>query len=123
MAVNSYRDLIVWQKTMTWVGSVYRASAAFPKDELFGLRQQLRRAVVSAASNIAEGQGRYHTREFIHHLSIANGSRCEAETQIMLAEQLGFIPKETADSLLCDAAEIGRMLTALVAKLEQRINS
>lgn len=121
MGVSSYRDLIVWQKAMVWVAACDRVSAGLPREETYGLRQQWRRAAVSVASNIAEGQGRYHTREFMHHLSIANGSRCEAETQVILAESLGFIPADATRELLCGSEEIGRMLTTLVAKLEQRL--
>ncbi len=71
MPVKSYRDLIVWQKAMDVVENVYRTTQSFPKEELYGLTQQVRRAVVSVPSNVAEGQGRRSTKEFLNHLSIA----------------------------------------------------
>lgn len=80
MAIKSYRDLIAWQKAMDLVETVYRASAGFPREEVYGLRSQIRQSAVSVPSNIAEGQGRKSTREFLHFLSIAYGSLCEAQT-------------------------------------------
>ena len=88
MEIMSYRDLIAWQKAMDLVTAIYRATAGFPRDEIYGLTSQLRRAAVSTPSNIAEGQGRQSTREFIHFLSIAYGSLNEAQTQILIAERL-----------------------------------
>ena len=84
MAIKSYRDLIVWQKAMDLVEDVYKKTKGFPREELYGLTSQLRRAVVSVPSNNAEGQGRNSTKEFLHHLSIAYGSLCEVETQCLL---------------------------------------
>src|SRR3954468_12430988 len=91
MAVLHYRDLIAWQKAMDLVEQVYRLTRAFPREELYGLTNQVRRASVSIPSNIAEGQGRGVGGEFAHHLRIANGSRQEVETQILLGVRLGFI--------------------------------
>jgi len=80
MAVQNYRELIVWQKSMDLVELVYQATKAFPKEELYGLTNQVRRAAVSIPSNIAEGQARQSTAEFKNFLSIAQGSRAETET-------------------------------------------
>ena len=80
MAGQSYKDLLVWQKSMQLVTDVYRSTDSFPKSEQFGLCSQLRRAAVSIPSNIAEGQGRNSSKEFVYHLSVAYGSLMEAET-------------------------------------------
>jgi four helix bundle protein len=113
MASHSYRDLIVWQKSMQFVTEVYRSTERFPKAELFALCNQIRRAVVSVPSNIAEGQGRDSSEEVTHHLSFAYGSLMEAETQLQIAANLGYIDQAEVDRLLEDAAEIGRMLNGL----------
>jgi len=86
MSVQSYRDLQVWQKSMDLVTECYRATQQFPKTEIYGLTSQLQRAAVSVPANIAEGQGRQHTKEFIQHLSIAYGSLAELETHLQIAQ-------------------------------------
>jgi four helix bundle protein len=121
MTVTSYRDLVVWQRAMDFVADCYRATARFPKTEVYGLSSQLQRAAVSVPSNIAEGQGRAHTREFLHHLSIARGSLCEAETQLQLAERLGYLLQPELQPLLASAAEIGRLLNGLMNALERKL--
>src|SRR5689334_7896665 len=93
-AVKKYSDLIVWQKAMDFAELVYAATQSWPRDELYGLTSQVRRAAVSVPSNIAEGQGRLSTKEFIHHISIARGSLLEVETQLLLAQRLGYIQTE-----------------------------
>ena len=119
MAGQSYSDLLVWQKSMQLVTDTYKITDRFPKNELFGLTSQLKRAIVSVPSNIAEGQGRNSTKEFIYHLSIAYGSLMEAETQIQIAANLYFIEQAAADKLLSQAAEVGRMLNGLSKSLMQ----
>lgn len=113
MASHGYRELVVWQKSMRFVTDVYKQTDRFPKSELFGLSSQLRRAVVSIPSNIAEGQGRNSAKEFVHHLAIAYGSLMETETQLQIAANLGYIGQAEIDALLSNAAEIGRMLNGL----------
>jgi four helix bundle protein len=113
MTSHSYRDLVVWQKSMQFVTKLYRSTECFPKSEMFGLCSQIRRAVVSIPSNIAEGQGRDSAKEFVHHLSFAYGSLMETETQLQIAANLGYIEQAEVDRLLEDAAEIGRMLNGL----------
>lgn len=120
MTVKSYQELEVWQKAMTFVESVYRATQAFPREEQFGITSQIRRAAVSIPSNIAEGQGGHTTQAFPHHLSIACGSLQETETQIMLAHRLGYMEKHAHDELLGAAGEIGRMLNGLQRSLTAR---
>ena len=111
--IKSHRDLIVWQKAMDLVEEVYKASAPFPKHELFGLTGQLRRAAISVPSNIAEGQGRKSKNEFAHHLSIAHGSLREAETQILIAGRLTYLPQQDVHRLMNLAAQVGKLINGL----------
>ncbi|MCC6418256.1 MAG: four helix bundle protein [Gemmataceae bacterium] len=113
MAVQHYRELIVWQKAIDLVEAVYRFSRRFPRDEIFGLTSQLRRAAVSVPSNIAEGQGRDTTREFLHFLSIARGSLQETATQVIIAERLSYGTPEQIEEIRALCAEVGRLLHGL----------
>ena len=113
MAVMHYRELIAWQRAMDLVEAVYRLSSVFPKEELYGLTNQIRRAAVSVPSNIAEGQGRGAGNEFAHHLRIANASRQEVETQLMLAERLGYLSSDMLAHALSISEEVGRLLSGL----------
>src|SRR5215470_4196259 len=88
--IKRYSELIAWQKAMDLVQAIYKATERFPKEEIYGLTSQIRRASVSVPSNIAEGQGRKSTNEFLHHLSIAYGSLMEVETQVLIAERLNY---------------------------------
>lgn len=117
MTVQSYRDLIVWQKSMDLVVQVYQVSKLFPKDELFGLTSQIRRAAISVPSNIAEGYGRLHRKEYLNHLSIARGSLLEAETQLQIAVRLEYLTREQAMPAWSIMQEVGRMLRALIDSL------
>ena len=114
---GSYKDLVAWQKAMLLAVDVYRVSRAFPRDELYGLTSQLRRAAVSIPSKIAEGQGRYSRQEFHHFLNHARGSLAELETQIMLARELECLERKEAENLLSGAAELGRILNGLTASV------
>lgn len=118
MAVRSYRELIVWQKAMDLVTSIYDLTKRFPKDETYGLTNQMRRAAVSIPSNIAEGQGRDSTKEFLHHLSIAYGSLMEVETQILIAENLNYLNKDETKVILNNTSEIGRLINGLSRSLK-----
>ena len=93
MPINSYRDLIAWQKAMDLAQCIYDLTDSFPREEAFGLRPQLRRCSVSIPSNIAEGHARHSTRDFIHFLRVARGSLAEAETQLMLCGRRKYISK------------------------------
>src|SRR5260370_41920494 len=97
MKVKKYSELIVWQKAMDLTEEVYTETQHFPKEEIYGLTSQLRRAAVSVPSNIAEGQGRKSTSEFLHYLSIAYGSLMEVETQILIAARLAYIEGQQVD--------------------------
>jgi four helix bundle protein len=116
----AYSDLIVWQKAMDFVVAIYRAGAAFPRDEIYGLTAQMRRSAVSIPSNIAEGQGRDSPADFLRFLSIAYGSLCEVETQICIAQRLDYIDAERHRSLMISSAEIGRLLNGLSNSLARK---
>lgn len=117
MGGQSYSDLIAWQRAVDLVCEIYRVSAAFPGEERFGLTSQVRRAAVSIAANIAEGQGRASKNEFVHFLSIAHGSLREVETHIIIANRLGFLPSADKTTLLQSTAEIGRLVSGLAKSL------
>jgi four helix bundle protein len=119
MSVQRYTDLVAWQKAMDLVEEIYLVTKSFPKEEVYGLLSQLRRSAVSIPSNIAEGHCRNGRREFVHHLSIALGSLGEAETQIRIAERLGYVGTEESAHLLAAAAETGRIVVGLMHSLER----
>ncbi|MGB9233271.1 MAG: four helix bundle protein [Terriglobales bacterium] len=114
---RSYKDLIAWQKAMDLVTAVYRVTASFPKEEQFGLTSQLRRASVSIPSNIAEGQGRLSEKEFRYFLGQGRGSLMEVETQLQIAQNLGYLRTEQTKELLSSCAEVGRVLNGLLASI------
>jgi four helix bundle protein len=97
---RNYKDLLAWQKAMDLVELVYTATRHWPKEELYGLTSQVRRAAVSVPSNIAEGQGRTSVKEYQHHLSIAHGSLREVETQMMLAQRLDYLTSDIVHPIL-----------------------
>ena len=115
--MDSYQDLIVWQKSMQLVKEVYTLVKTLPKEEKFALSDQMRRAVVSIPSNIAEGYGRNSTNDYIRFLNIARGSKYELDTQIQICVMLNYISKEKAATALELSEEIGRMINALIKKL------
>jgi four helix bundle protein len=118
VTVNSYRDLRVWQKAMDLVVASYEVAKQFPQSELYGLVSQIRRAAVSIPANIAEGHGREHLGDYLHHLSMANGSLMELETHFLLAGRLGYLNVEPMNQLLDHTAEVGRMLAGLIRSLK-----
>ena len=120
MALKHYRELIGWQLAMDLAEEVYAATRDFPREEQFGLTNQVRRAAVSVPSNIAEGQGRGTTRNFIHFLNMACGSLQEVETQILLSERLKHLPSRRTLGLLDLSAEIGRVNNGLIRSLLKR---
>jgi four helix bundle protein len=121
--MGDYRKLAVWEKSHEFTLNVYRATASFPKEELYGLTSQIRRASVSIASNIVEGSGRGGDAELIRFLRIAAGSAHEVEYQLLLAHDLGFLSKELYQQLETESVQIKRMLAGLIQKLEIRRNS
>ena len=120
-STQSYKDLIVWQKGIELAKAVYKLTMSFPAEEKFGLVSQMRRAAVSIPSNIAEGQARRTTPEFIQFVTHAQGSTAELDTQIILAVELQFCPKTIALPLYELTHEIRRMLNALHRKLAERL--
>jgi len=110
--LKSFKELIVWQKAYKLVLEVYKATKDFPRYEIYGLIQQMRRAAISIPSNIAEGYVRKHKREYIQFLSVAFGSLLELETQYLLSKDLGYMNQtETVEGLL---NEVGRMLYRMI---------
>jgi four helix bundle protein len=118
MRVRSYKDLIAWQKAVDLAVAFYDATRNFPREETFGLASQLRRAAVSIPSNIAEGHSRNSTREFAHFLTIALGSLNEAETQLLIAQKLGYLKADTIDILFQHSTEMSKILHGLAASLK-----
>jgi four helix bundle protein len=118
--LKSYKELKVWQKAYNLCIEIYKITRTFPKEELYGLTSQIRRAAVSVPSNIAEGYGRKTTPEYLRSLYIAYGSSCELETQILLSGDLGLMKVEALNKLLADLGEVERMLKALIKAVENK---
>jgi four helix bundle protein len=119
--VESFRDLLVWQRAVDLSVAVYKLSAEFPRDEIYGLTSQIRRASVSVASNIAEGQGRNSSGEFIQFLGIARGSNLEVQTQLVLSRRLGFGTTQGLTDCEAFSIEVGRMLNGLMNSLQKHL--
>jgi four helix bundle protein len=121
-AINSFRDLRVWQAAMDLVEQVYRRTQAFPGHEIYDLTNQLRRAAVSVPSNIAEGHARESTKEYLQLVSVAQGSLAELETQLEIAVRLGYCSTDEFNGLLESASSLGRQLYALRNALTRRLS-
>ena len=117
MAGKNYQDLIAWQRAMDLAEGVYRATAAMPREELYGLTAQIRRAAVSVPANIAEGQGRRTNGEFLNQLSVAHGSVRELEPHAILCGRLRLLAPAEVDHLLDGASEVGKLVTGLANSL------
>jgi len=117
MKISSYRGLIVWQKVMDLAVEVYSLTKTLPKEETYGLSNPMRRAAVSVSSNIAEGQARRSTGEFLNFLSIAQGSLAELDTQIILAQRFRYTTKEQTAKVGALIIEVSKMLSSLHSKL------
>ena len=118
--MKNYRELIVWQKAMDLTEEVYKIVRLLPKEELYGLTAQIKRASVSVPSNIAEGYSRNTTKEYVRFLYIARGSLSEIETQLLLCIRLKFLSNEQISSALSLIPEIGKMLNAIISKLNPK---
>ena len=123
MAGSYFTDLAVWQKSMDLSAEIYKIVKFLPREELYCLSDQMRRAVISIPSNIAEGNQRASLREYIHFLYIAKVSLGELVTQIMLCEQMKYIDEEKKDELVIKCSEVGRMLSGLINNLNSRLNT
>ncbi len=123
MKVKSYKELIVWQKSMTAAKEVYFVVKRLPKEESFALSDQMRRAAVSIPSNIAEGYGRDSDTEFARFLKIAHGSLTELETQLILCTNIGYLSDEDITPVMNILDEIGKMISSLLTKLNTEKNA
>ena len=121
MGVSSYRDLEVWRFGVELAVECYKTTAAFPRAERYGLASQIQRAATSIPANIAEGQARFSTREFLRYLAIAYGSLAELETHIEVAMRLEYIPCDQARFLTSRMQQIGRLLNGLSRSLRARV--
>jgi four helix bundle protein len=119
MSIHSYQELIVWQKAMDLTAQIYAITTKLPKQELFSLTNQMRKAAVSIPSNIAEGQARHSKKEFLQFIGIAKGSKAELETQLLLCQKIGYLTDTDISEAMNLLQEVGKMLTALTRKLRQ----
>jgi four helix bundle protein len=120
MTVTHYRELKVWEAAMTLAEHCYQVTKLFPREEMFGMTSQIRRAAASIPANLAEGHGRQSTKEFLNFISIARGSLMEVETHLQLSHRVGLLPKTKLDELLRQTDEISRMLSGLRNSLQRR---
>ena len=120
--IRSHRDLIVWQKAMNLVEAVYKATASFPKEETYALTSQIRRAVVSIPANIAEGQGRRLSKEYLYFLANARGSLLELDTHLEIAVRLKYLNREDYSQLRDQLDEVAKILNGLMRAVEQSSN-
>jgi four helix bundle protein len=118
--IKSYRDLVAWQKGMELVIQIYQVSKHFPKEEIFTLTSQVRRAAISIPSNIAEGHAKSSTKEYRVFVGHAKGSLAEVETQIQIAHGLNYVEDSTAADLLSLCAELGRVINGLLSSLKNK---
>ena len=118
--VQSYRDLVAWNKAMDLVTEIYRVTHNFPKEELFGLTSQLRRAAVSIPSNIAEGKGRLSKGEFRQFLGNARRSLAEVETQLIIAQKISYLDEPEINRLLSQVEEVGKIINGLISAVKNQ---
>ncbi|HPQ39535.1 MAG TPA: four helix bundle protein [bacterium] len=117
--IKDFRDLIVWQRSMDLVVLVHKATCRFPNTELYGLTAQIKRAVISVPSNIAEGHGRIGKAEYKRFLSIAHGSIMEVLTQTLIAQRLGYWDDDTAGNVITSIEDVSRLIRNLIGKLSK----
>lgn len=120
MQINDYRDLEVWRRARSLAKAAYLLTRPFPKEELFAMTSQIRRAATSIPANIAEGWGRHYTAEFIQFLRKANGSRTELETHLTICVDVGLCREEAVQPLLAELQILGKQILALERSLEKR---
>ena len=121
MKIQSYKELDVWKKSMDLVEICYKITSEFPKEELYSLTNQIRRAAISIPSNIAEGQSRWSTKEFLRFLSITKGSLSELETQLLLAQRLKYLSEEKLFIITELTNEIEKMISGLRKSLQNKL--
>jgi four helix bundle protein len=115
--IESHRELVVWKRAIEMTVAIYQLTVGFPREEAYGLTNQIRRAGVSIASNIAEGYGRATKGEYKHFLAIARGPNLEAQTQLVIARELRYASEESIQKVESLSAEVGKMLTSMLKKL------
>ncbi len=121
MPINDYRDLDVWRRGRSLASAIYQLTRGFPKDELYGMTSQMRRAATSIPANIAEGWGRHYSAEFIRYLRTANGSRTELETHLVICMDVGLCTAEQTQPLLTELTILGKQLVSLERSLSRQI--
>ncbi len=117
-SINSYRDLLIWQKSIFLVTEIYKITGAFPKEELYGLTSQIRRASVSIPSNIAEGFGRNSTGDYKRFLQISLGSLYELQTQVEICSRLNYLSNEHYTDVQQKAFELEKMINSMISKIK-----
>lgn len=117
-SINSYRDLLIWQKSFFLVTEIYKITSSFPKEELYGLTSQIRRASVSIPSNIAEGFGRNSTGDYKRFLQISLGSLYELQTQVEICSRLNYLSNEHYTDIQQKAFELGKMINSMISKIK-----
>ncbi len=118
---STYKDLIVWQKSIVLVTKIYSVTQAFPASEKFGIVSQLNRACISIPTNIAEGWGRESTKNYLQFLRISRGSLMETETLLLISKNLNFIQEKEYQELLSDVEEVGKILQGLIKSINQKL--
>ena len=121
MEIKGYEQLIVWQKAMDLTVEIYRIVKLLPKEELYALSDQMRRAAVSIPSNIAEGQSRNSTKEFVQFLNIAAGSNAELFTHLLICERVGYVSKQELNTAKSLSGEVARIISSILSKLNSSI--
>lgn len=121
MGIKTYRQLEVWQKSIELVVLCYNFTKNFPTNEIYGITNQIRRSAISIPSNIAEGQSKWSTKEFLRHLSMSNGSLSELETQLIISDKLNYIKKSELNQILSLTEEIGKMINGLKKSLTKKL--
>jgi four helix bundle protein len=117
--MKTHKNLKVWQRSISFVTSIYEQTKTFPKEEVYCVVSQLRRAAISIPSNIAEGSARKNTKEFIQFLYISLGSAAELETQLIISTNLGYVPEIVSITFQNELEEIIKMLTGLIKSLKE----
>ncbi len=121
--IKDFRDLRVWQDAIEMAKTIYEMTRLFPKEEIYGITNQMRRSSVSVSSNIAEGQSRGHLREYVHFLDIARGSIAELESQVVLSSELGFLSEEQSRTVVEKIHSVRRQLTSLKTSLAKKMSA
>lgn len=118
--MSTFRNLLIWQKSMTLTTQIYQLTSTFPKEEIYGLTSQIRRCSISIPSNIAEGYGRESDKEFLRFLNISIGSLFEMQTQLEIAKNIAYINENLFNNLYENSREVERMIVSFIKKIKER---